>query len=217
MTDDRKAAIALIAGSLMGLVTMHIHPSGAVALATEAQVAQLALASAVAHSLALLGVVLLFLGACGLTKLLAGSDRISFAAIVVYAFACVTISIAAAISGFVIPGIVKQMVRGIAADAHQWRIVMAGIFQINQSMAQIFSVGSSLAIILWSVSILRTQRLRRALGIYGLAAAVAVIVAILVGLRLDLRGMTAIMLAQAIWFLAAGVQMWAPRSAGTSL
>lgn len=207
MTDDRKAGIALIAGSLGGLLTMHVHPSGGAAFNTEAQVTRLATASAMAHSLALLSMLLVFLGACGLAKRLAGSDRLSFAAIVVYGFASVAIMIAADVSGFIVPEIMHQMVRDVASNAQQWRMVMVGIFQINQTMAQIFSVASSGAIILWCISALRNRSLNLASSIYGCLVGLAIILAIPIGLRLDVRGMAAVLLGQAIWFFAAGIQM----------
>lgn len=208
MTDDRKAGIALIAGSLGGLLTMHIHPTGAVAITTEAQAERLATLSAAAHSLALISVLLLFLGACGLTRRLWEPDRISLAAIVTYGFACVAVMLAAAVSGFIVPDIMKRMVRDVPGNVHEWQLVMAGIFQINQGMAQIFSVGASMAIILWSMSVLRNRRLSLSLGIYGCIAGLAIIVAIASGhLPLNVRGMAAVMLGQGVWFLAAGAQL----------
>jgi hypothetical protein len=151
MTDDRKAGIALIAGSLGGILTMAVHPTGAASLTAE-QVAHLSVASATAHTLALLSVLSQSLGACGLARRLAAEDRISFAALVAYGFACVAVMIAGAVSGFIVPGIMKHMLRDAPEAAHQWQIVIAGIFQINQAFARIFSVGASIAIILWSVS-----------------------------------------------------------------
>jgi len=207
MTDDRKAGIALIAGSLGGIVTMAIHPRGAVS-PTADQVAHLSIVSGVAHSLALLSVLLLFLGACGLTRRLAAADRISFAAIVTYGFACVAVMIAAAVSGFIVPDIMKHMMRDVPEAARQWQIVIAGIFQINQAFSRIFSVGSSIAIILWSVSVLRNGGLGRRVAIYGCVVAPLIIVGIGVGhLRLDVHGMTVVMLGEVIWFIVAGVEL----------
>jgi len=129
MTDDRKSGIALIAGSLGGILTMAIHPTGAASLTAE-QVGHLSVISGAAHSLAMVSVLLLFLGACGLARRMAAADQISFAAIVTYGFACVAIMIAAAVSGFIVPGIMKHMVRDVPDAAHQWQIVIDGIFQI---------------------------------------------------------------------------------------
>ena len=207
MTDDRKAGIALIAGSLGGILTMHIHPTGGGTMTAE-QAARLSWTSAAAHSLALISVLFLFLGACGLARRLAGADRISFAAIVIYGFSCVAIMIAAAVSGFIVPSLVIDMLRDVPEHAREWPIVIKSIFQINQGFARIFSVGASLAILLWSLSVLRNKRLSTWVAIYGCVVAPVIIIAIAIGhWRLDVRGMAVVVFGQAIWFIAAGSQL----------
>jgi hypothetical protein len=207
MTDNRKAGIALIAGSLGGILTMAIHPTGGGQLAPK-QVAHLAVVSAVAHSIALISVVVLFLGACGLARSMATADRLSFAAIVTFGFACVAIFIAATVSGFIIPDIMKLMARDTSTDPHAWQIVVSGIFQINQAMSRIYSVGASLAIILWSISSLRSSGLSRSVAIFGCLISVLIIAAIGSGhLRLNVHGMAAVWVTQAIWFLLVGSQL----------
>jgi len=213
MTDDRKAGIALIAGSVGGIVTMAIHPTGSASLSAE-QVAHLMGMSGIAHSLAMVSMLLLFLGTCGLSRRIAAADRLSFAAIVTFGFACVAIFIAAAVSGFIVPAIMKRMVGDVAAAAQQWKIVIFGIFQINQAFARIYSVAAAVAIILWSVSAIRNGGFGRATAIYGCVSSALIIVAIGVGhLRLDVHGMAAVGLGQVIWFIAVGAQLcW--RAAG---
>lgn len=207
MTDNRKAGIALITGSLGGIVTMAIHPTATASLTAE-QVAHLSVHSGVAHTLALLSVLLLFLGACGLARRLAAADRISFAAIVTYGFACVAVMIAGAVSGFIVPGILNHMVRDVPAAAHQWEIVIAGIFQFNQAFSRIYSVASSMAIILWSISVLRNGGLGPGVAIYGCVVAPIIILGVGIGhLRLDVHGMTFVMLGQVIWFIIVGFQL----------
>jgi hypothetical protein len=214
MTDDRKAAIALTAGSLGGILTMAIHPTAAGSLTAE-QVARLSTASAAAHSLAMVSVLVLFLGACGLARHTAARHRLSFAAIVTFGFACVAIVIAAAVSGFIVPNIMKHMVRDLPANAHQWQIVIDGIFQFNQAFARIYSVATSLAIVLWSISALRNKTLAQGTVIYGCIVSPLIILGIAIGhLRLDVHGMAIVTLAQAIWFIAAAAQLFStPTSA----
>src|ERR1700745_1907389 len=73
MTDNRKSGVALVAGSVGGILTMAIHPTAGGPM-TVAQVNRLAIVSGVAHGLAIISVLLLFLGACGLAKSIAGAD-----------------------------------------------------------------------------------------------------------------------------------------------
>jgi hypothetical protein len=207
MTDDRKAGIALIAGSLRGILTMTIHPTAAGSL-TIAQVAHLSIVSGVAHSIAMVSVLVMFLGACGLARRIAAADRISFAAIVTYGFACIAVVIAAAVSGFIVPGIMKHMVRDVPATEHQWQIVIEGIFQINQAFARIYSVAASMAIILSSVAALRNGGFGQGVAIYGCIVAPLTILGIGIGhLRLDVHGMAVVMLGQVIWFILVGFQL----------
>lgn len=207
MTDDRKSGITLIAGSVGGILTMAIHPTASGSY-TVVQVWHMALVSGIAHSLAMVSTLLLFLGACGLTRRIAAADRLSFAAIVTYGFASVAIVIAAAVSGFVIPGIIKHMARDVPAAARQWQIVVDGIFQINQAFARIYSVAGSMAIIFWSASSLRNGGVGRPAAIYGCVVSSLIIIGIGTGhLQLDVHGMAAVMLGEAIWFIWVGFQL----------
>jgi hypothetical protein len=126
--------------------------------------------------------------------------------------ACIAVFVAATVSGFIIPAIIKRMAQDVPANAHPWQIVIDGIFQINQGFAEIYSVAASLAVILWSVSVLRNGGLGRGLALYGCIISALIIVAISVGhLRLNLHGMAAVWFGQAIWFVVAGYQMCSMR------
>lgn len=216
MTDDRKSGIALLAGSIGTLVTMAIHPQGSRGL-TEAQYVHLATASAVAHTLAIVSMVIFALAAIGLTRRLsareahvqpAQPDRLALAGIVTYSVALFAIVIAAAVSGFIVPRIFIMMVRDEASAAPQWHIVAAAVFQFNLVFSRIYTVAASAAIILWSMSGLRNGGIGRKIAVYGCVSGAVLIVLILIGhLRLDVHGMTAVVLAQAIWFIVVGVQL----------
>lgn len=204
MTDERKSGTALIAGSLGYIITMALHPVASHPLTVEQTQRLFALSGAV-HSIAMVSTLLLFLGACGLARRIAAADRLSFAGTVTFGFACVSILVAAAASGLVIPSIMKEMSRDVSAAAHQWQIVAVGIFQINQAFAEIYSVGASLAVILWSVSVLRNGGFGRSVAIYGCIISPLIILAIGSGhLRLDVHGMGAVAIAQGIWFILVG-------------
>ncbi|HET9405935.1 MAG TPA: hypothetical protein VFO39_01735 [Candidatus Sulfotelmatobacter sp.] len=207
MTDDRKSGIALIAGSLGLILTMVMHPLPVSSLTAE-QVMHLMVLSGVAHTIAMASALLLFLGACGLTRSIAAPDRIAFSAVAIFGFACVAVLIATAVSGFIIPEIMKHMVRDAAENQHQWQIVITSIFQINQTFSRIYSVATGLAIILWSVSGLRNGGFGRGAAIYGCVASALVIATVGSGLlRLDVHGMAAVVLAQAVWFILIGSRL----------
>lgn len=213
MTDDRKSGIALIAGSLGALFTMAIHPTGGASL-TPGLAAHLAAVSAIAHSIAMVSILVLFLGACGLTRRLTAftstpdPDRLAFAGVVTFGFAGVAILIAATVSGFIVPTILRHMVRDGAASVPQYHLIVDAVFQFNQAFARIYSVAASAAIALWSVSALRNGGMARGIALYGCVVAALLAAGIAVGhLRLDVHGMAAVVLGHAIWFILTGAQL----------
>jgi hypothetical protein len=203
--DDRKASVALIVGSLGGIITMAIHPVAGGKM-TPDQVERLATVSGIAHGLALASVLVLFLGTWGLARILAGPDRISYAALATFGFSAVAVMIAASVSGWVIPNIITLMARDNPANQGTWKIAIASIFQINQAMSRIYSVGTAVAITLWSVCVLRMRRPGRGLAIYGCLTSPLVAMLIILGyLPLHVHGMTVVMLSEVIWFGGMGL------------
>jgi heme A synthase len=213
MTDDRKSGLVLIIGSLGGILTMAIHPTSAGVL-TPAQFERLAIVSAIAHSLAMFSFVVLFLGAIGLMQRLAlrqPSDKrnhFALAALVTYGFAAVAVMIATAVSGFIVPQIMRHMIRDAPANAPQWRMIIDAIFQINQTFSRIYSVAASIAILLWSISALRNGGLGRVTAIYGCVVGLLFIALVGSGyLPLNVHGMAMVVLAHAIWLISVGAQL----------
>jgi hypothetical protein len=210
MTDDRKSGLALIAGSVGMIVTMAAHPHGNI---SPAQVESMARNLTIVHSLALASLIALFLGVLGLSQRLKSADRLDIVGFVLFAFASIGVMSAAVMDGLVAPNILRRMVEAGAANAEGWRTVFRYNFEVNQGFARLYAVTSSIALIFWSVSILRNRTLSRGLGIYGCAIGVAAVVAVASGLAMDVHGFGAIVLGQAIWFVTAGTLLCRPREA----
>ena len=179
---------------------MAVHPT----MATG----HFAVVSGAAHSLALVSVLLLFLGAGGLARCLDDPRRWAFAGLVTFGFACVAVMFAAAVSGFAIPGIVRLMERDVPEAGAMWRIAIAAVFQLNQAFSRIYSEGTAAAIVLWSVVCLRTGRLSKGFAVFGCVVSPVVAVLIAVGhLRLNVHGMAAVIMSEVVWFVGMGVAM----------
>ena len=201
---------------------MAIHPTGGGVLTPE-QAERLALASGIAHTLAMVSFLLLFLGAIGLTRRLAqkdsstSPDRLAIAAIAVYGFAAMALLLATAVSGFIMPDLIRHMMHDNAANGPQWRMILDAVFAFNQAFARIYSVAASVAILLWSASALRHGGVNRGIATYGCIAAVVLTVLIAVGhLRLNVHGMAVVVLAQAIWFVLAGIHLMRDKSTASN-
>src|SRR5271165_1869301 len=85
MTDDRKSGLALIAGSVGLIITMALHPVGH-DLLVPGQFDRIARLVVAVHTLALVCIPVMFLGAMGLSRRLASPDRLSLCAVVAYGF-----------------------------------------------------------------------------------------------------------------------------------
>jgi hypothetical protein len=207
MNDNRKSGLALITGMVGTIITMALHPTGHDLMA-PGQFASMAQLNVAVHSLALVCIPILFLGALGLTQRLAAPNRLALSGLVLFGFAEVAVMIAATASGLVAPGLIHH----IAADpgmADMWRAVLTLNGHLNQAFALVYVVASSVAIVLWSAAILKANIFARALGIYGCILGPLSVLGVLSGhLRLNVHGFGLIVLGQAIWFMTAGVMLW---------
>lgn len=208
MTDNQVSGLALIAGSVGSIITMSLHPSGHIAPEQMESMIRMLIG---VHALALASVPVLFVGAWGLSRRGPGRDRLTMGALALYTFALLAVMNAAVADGLVTPNILRQMVAsaGSPAAIDGWRMVSRYNFYVNQGYAEVFVVASSVAILLWSVAMVRNRFLSRGLGIYGCILGVAVLLVLFSGhLRLDTHGFGAVMFAQAAWFIIAGSLLW---------
>jgi hypothetical protein len=198
MRRERLGGWAMIAGAVMGLVTMAFHPTGG---------GEPALALAV-HALALAATPLALYGGWVLTRRLSAGGPLAELALAFYGLSAAATLLATTASGFLGSDLIAQAAAlegeaRAAADA-----VMRYNWALNQAFTKVLVAASSVAIGLWSVEILRTRLMRRATGIVGCVVAVLTLLALFSGhLRLDVHGFGAVVLAQAVWLILAGAEL----------
>ena len=208
MSDDRKGGFALIAGTIALFATMALHPSGHELLGGGGRFNRVALLILVAHTLAEIAIPVLFLGALALSRRLSGPDRFATAAMVMYGFGLIAGMVAAALSGYVAPGLARRIAGSTGPATELWRIIFSYNGALNQAFARILVIASSVAMILWSFAILKTRALPRGIALYGLLAGVALVVAVGPGLLpLNVHGFGLVVIVQGAWFIAAGSMM----------
>jgi hypothetical protein len=206
MTDERRSAIALIAGSAGMIITMIFHPGGKIA---PEQLEHVIHVSVGVHALALASIPVLFLGAWGMTRRVDGGDRLAWAGLVLFAMACIAVMNAGTLNGLAAPGFMRKIVAATPETREIWQAMLSYNFQVNQAFARVYAVGASLAMVLWSAAILRCRAMGRGVVIYGVVLGLATAVAICSGLLTpDRHGFAILILGQAIWFLGAAAKMW---------
>jgi hypothetical protein len=182
------------------------HPGGKISPAEVDHVARMLI---VVHSLALLCIPVVFLGAWGMTRRIGGADRLAWAGLVLYGLASIAVMNAAVFDGLMAPVLMRKIVAASAETRDMWQTLMNFNFQMNQAFARVYAVGSSLAVLLWSVSILRYRTLGRGVGVYGIVLGVATVAGICSGfLTPDRHGFGMLIFGQAIWFLVVAAEMW---------
>lgn len=199
------SGLALITGSAGAIITMIFHPTGH-DLFVPGQFASVAHVAIATHTLALVSLPVLLLGAFGLSHYLASPNRLAFVALVMYGLATIAAMNAAVVSGLVAPQLVRQIITTTPPSSDVWRIVFDYSGDLNQGFARVFVVASSAAIVLWSVAILRGKTLARGIGIYGSILGPVTVLAVLSGhLKLGVHGFGMVVLGQAVWFVIVGV------------
>lgn len=205
MRDDTIYGAALI-GSVIGMVlTAAFHPTGHQMMASAETFAHVAAIGVAVHALALASTGVSAFGLVGLSRRL-GIGRLDVVtALTAFAMAVMGVMVAASVSGFVAPVLGKMM---FAAD-ETTRPLVRHLFiyngAINQAFAKLHTVASSIAIVLWSVAMLRT-RFSRVLGAVGCVIGVLTAGALLTGrLPLNVHGFGLVVLTQGVWLVWAGV------------
>lgn len=212
MRRDVGSGMLLFAGSLAGVVVMGFHPTGHDLMRPEAFEHQARL-NALLHGLALASLPVVFLGLLGLSRRLAFSE-LATAALVAHAFGAAAALSAAVASGFVAPVFVE---RALAAEEgpggmNHALLTLAGA--LNQGFAKVYVVATSAAILLWSLSILRSGRLGRAVAIAGIAVGAVLLALLLAGhLQLGVHGVGMVVFAQSAWMIWVGVLLCRAQSA----
>ena len=202
MRRDALGGTALVVGAISGLVTMALHPTGH-EVATGAAGRSLAV-----HGLALAGLPMTFYGAFVLTRRLAGRAPLAELALSFFGAASVAVLLAATASGFIATDLLAGMGGGPGSDRMLGEALLDFAASWNQAFARIHVAASSVAIGLWSVAILKSGVLSRRAAFYGLIVATLTLLALLSGrLRLDIHGFGAVVLGQAVWLIALGLEL----------
>jgi hypothetical protein len=205
MTKDRTSGVALIAGSAGMIITMILHPTGKVG--PEGIDAMVRMLVGV-HALALASMPVLFLGTVGLSRRLGFPAGLAIAALVIFGFATVAVMNAAVFDGLVAPNLIRQIVTAAPEARDGWRLVFNYNSQLNQAFARLYAVGASMAIVLWSVAIVRDRALARSAGIYGCVLGALTLAGVFSGrLNPDVHGFGLIIFGQALWFILSGASL----------
>jgi hypothetical protein len=206
--EARIAGILLVATTLLSILMMAHHPTASThdPASLAADIAGSATLSRVVHGvlIAVIGVEL-YAFAVFSGRITPGRSA-ARAGFVAYAIGAGAMMGAALISGFIVSslGVYYAGTADPAPFVDFARLSMTG----NQALANMGVAAMSVAIVLWAVALLHDRTRARWLAIIGFAAGLAPAIALFAGaIRLDVHGMLLVVVAQAIWNLAAGTEL----------
>lgn len=187
----------MIAGALMGLLTMALHPRGADDVIR-----------APLHAFAMMSMPIAFYGALILTRRLSAQGTFAELALVFYGAAMFAGVIAATASGLLLSELAAKAGTLEGPTRTMFNSLMWYNIHLNEVFAKVMVGASCVAIGLWSVDILRTRLLRRSVALFGCITSVVLFGLLLSGwLEMSIHGFGSVVLLQGIWMILIGVEL----------
>ena len=182
------------------VLTMLLHPSGG----DMQHILKISRIAIISHSLGLLSTVFTAFGFYGLASALLTQSRISFLGLSFAGFALVAVLLAALLNGLVLPMYVMQQ-SGIAEEKQDTikLIIQYGV-TINAALDYVFIAGYSVAMLIWSAGMLRTEKFPAWLGIWGILLVGISMIAALFQLNfISVTGFTVYVIGIVSWIVSA--------------
>jgi hypothetical protein len=204
----RGAGIALVIATAAEILAMAHHPSVEthdIAPAIE-QIGRFATLAGVVHGVLialLFGVLYAFTEFCrrrGFARPLVRAGLIAYAAGVI------AMMFAAIVSGFVMAHFAQLGLHATDAELRTTAQLLNLCGVLNQAFANVGAVAMSVAIMLWSLDLLRGAGAVRLVGVLGLVVGLLPAAGLLLGLlHLNVQGMMQVVLLQSLWNIGVGV------------
>lgn len=202
MSVQKAGALALVGGMIAYIALMAAHPSHAEG---GPVIAGISLNSLV-HGTAIVAAPVLLFGAVALTQWLGFGRPLPLLGLCFYALGTTAVMGAASMSGLVMEQLVSAAhTPGAGASGVPFQGLANLTHWINQAFANIHTAMMSIAVVLWSLSWPKGWMLR----VLGVVIGVGTLGWQLSGtLMLNVHGMGAVVLLQAIWTIAAASVLW---------
>lgn len=206
MADNNRVYGAALVASVVGLiVTVLFHPTGAQIRETTDAFEHELLVNILVHALALSSLWLSLVGLIGLSRQLGLARADVAAALSAFALAVMSGTIAGSINGFVVTELARSMATADEAARSGLQILSTYSRHVNGVFAKLHVATSSLAILLWSVAMLRTQ-FTKVLPFVGFAAALVGVAVFFNGrLHMNVHDLMYVVLGQSVWMAWAAV------------
>jgi hypothetical protein len=204
----RPTGVVIIVASIITIVSMSLHPSiasrgleGFVAEATRE-----ARFNGIVHGTLIGAMGVLVAGFLGLSQRLCMQNLAVCAAFIAYTLGAVAMMGAATLNGFVVSGLAARYADATGDALEHLRPLLALTHAIADTAARIGVGHWCIAVLLWSLVLLRRGGATRGVGLLGVLVGAAPFLLLVTGhLRMHVHGFGVFVLVQCIWNSAAAV------------
>ena len=209
MKHTKIYGIALIIGTLGGVITMIFHPTGHDLLNQPDEIARRnELIATAVHVLAIISLPITFFGLLGFCWRLGLANPLVSLGLIVYGFGSIAVMSAAVLSGLVGPVLTRKILEADEATKKILYAILRSNYELNQGFDKIFVVATVVAFILWSILLLKKSRFMQLTAILGFIIGVLSLVGVFSGhLRMDIHGFGAFIFAQSVWLILVAIFM----------
>jgi hypothetical protein len=205
MHDNRIFGGALIVSVVGLLITAHIHPTGFHGAASADAMEHVMRVNVGAHALALVSIWLSLIGLIGLSRHLGIGRPEIIAAMAAYVMAVMAAMSAAIVSGFIMTELARSTIGADESARAGAQLLSTYSHHLNGAYAKVHVAASSLAILLWSVAMLRA-RFSRVLPFVGFISLVPPAMVLFSGrFHMDVHDLLHVVIAQGVWLAWSGV------------
>ena len=203
--DYKASAISLGVGNFLMIVTMVLHPVGG-DIAGLQQVSSMAIIS---HAIAICSLPFTYLGFKGLTQYLKGHWFFAEAGFSFFLFASIAVLSAGTVNGLVVPFFVEGLDTTANPSTDMAYMVLRYSFSLNKAYDLIFMCFTCLAVLSWSLAILRMKLLNQLLGWFGVALGlVGLFLVLFGGVLTHLHDFRLFIFGYVLWAILAGVALY---------
>lgn len=202
---EKKAGLSLLIFTVLLILTMGLHPAGG----SVEHLIRITKVIVITHAIAILSLPFGWIGFWGLTRRLGTDNFWPMLAFAMISLGLIAVLIAASANGLIVPIFLQNYKDATPEAIESIRPVLRYSFAINGAFDYIYTFAFCLAILGWSITILRTGRLPKWLGWSGIVVAIAAAVIFTSGIAVhSLQGFRVFVTAIVVWVLMAGIALY---------
>ncbi len=204
---EKAAGISLLIGSFLMFVTMVLHPVGG----DFEHILRVRVLNMTVHSIALVSIPFTWIGFRGVTNRLSAMPFLSQTAYAFITFALVAVMLAATMNGLVLANFTYRYAEASSGLIDAIKPILHFNSALNHAYDYIFIVGICVAVLLWSLAIIKTGALSKWLGWLGIVLSLAALGMGVAGfVFVNLHGFQIFVFGVVAWTVLAGIGLMRP-------